>query len=341
MNDKNEKPGSEAELVELFRELFEPESRPTDLLLGIGDDAAVFEPGVDPECKFVITTDMLVEDVHFIKGLHTFYDIGFRTAAANISDVAAMGAVPRWGVASLAAPGDMTRDDVMEFARGLKEAMDEFDAFVIGGDLTKSTGKISVSMTIIGETTGRILTRRGAELGDVVAVTGNLGDSRMGLEILKNSEDYGEAGEKLVKRHKRPRARVGHGQLFANNDGIHAMMDISDGLGIDFGRLCGASVTGGRIFEENLPVSDELRKVCEASGRDAMEFIMGGEDFELLVTGTFEAVEYISKHLTEQGVGPGVTIIGEIIDIPFGIHLARVDGSILNPTSMGWDHFRD
>ena len=342
MNQKNKFPGSEAELIELFRALFEPIVRPTDLLLGIGDDAAVFEPGVDPETKFVITADMLVEDVHFIKGLHSHYDVGWRTAQANLSDIAAMGALPRWGVVTLAVPSGVTRDEIMDFALGLKDAMDDFGAYVIGGDLTKSTDKISVSMTVVGETTGEVLKRSGAELGDVIAVTGTLGDSGLGLELMRNPDyklDEGIRGV-LINRHRRPHARVHHGQLFANNDGIHAMMDISDGLGIDLGRICAASVVGARIFEHDLPISKEVSEVSEALGRDPLEFVMSGEDFELLVTGTRAAVEYLSKYMEEEGTGPGLTVVGEIIDQPFGINLARVDGSVVNPKDMGWDHFR-
>ncbi len=334
-------PDSEGELIDLFKSLFEPEIPPSDLLIGIGDDAAAFEPGVDPETKFVVTTDMLVEDVHFLKIYHSPYDIGWRTATANLSDIAAMGAHPRWGVATIAAPAGMSTDEIMEFARGLKEALAEHEAFLIGGDLTRSTDKISVSMTLIGETTGRLLTRSGAQLGDVIAVTGSLGASGAGLAALLADDIQipDDVKNSVIERHLRPRARIWAGQVLANNPGIHAMMDISDGLGIDLSRICSASETGSRIFEENFPVYKGVYEIANALERDRLEFVTAGEDFELLVTGDREAVEIVMGILAEEPDQPSLTIIGDIIDAPFGLHLARTDGSVLNPSQLGWDHF--
>jgi thiamine-monophosphate kinase len=343
MNSRKQKPGSESELVELFKSLFEPELPPSDLILGIGDDAAVIEPGVDPETKLVITTDMLVEDVHFRRDIHTFYDIGWRTAVANISDIAAMGAYPRYAVASLASPPYMTTDDIMEFARGLKDAMEPFEAYVIGGDLTRSTDKMSTSITLIGETTGRILTRGGAQLGDVVAVTGNPGESGAGLAVLLDNESKvpGDLMESIVQRHLRPIPRVWAGQAFAGIEGIHSMMDLSDGLGIDIGRICDASATGVRIFEEKIPYSENLLEVAHALDRDPLEFVNSGEDFELLVVGTDQAIESAIHLFDNHPDKLKLTAIGEILDFPLGRHLARFDGSIVSPSELGWDHFRN
>jgi thiamine-monophosphate kinase len=342
MCPNTQKPGSESELVEMFKALFKPEFPPSDLLLGIGDDAAVFEPGVDPETKFVITTDMLVEDVHFRREFHSFYDIGWRTAVANISDIAAMGAHPRYGVASLASPHDMTTEDIMEFARGLNDAMVAFESYVIGGDLTRSTDKMSTSLTIIGETTGRILTRTGAQLGDVVAVTGSLGVSGAGLAVLQADNPLigEELREVVVNKHLRPVPRVWAGQVCAGTEGIHCMMDISDGLGIDIGRLCRASRTGVRIFEEQIPIADETRKIAEILNRDSLEFVNSGEDFELMVVGDPQAVEGLMHFLSNHPYTLPLTIVGEILDEPLGMHLARIDGSVVNPSELGWDHFR-
>jgi thiamine-monophosphate kinase len=338
----NEKPGSEAELVALFKNLFEPDIPPTDLLIGIGDDAAAFEPGVDPETKFVLTADMLVEDVHFRRKTHTYFDIGWRTSVANVSDIAAMGARPRWGIVTLAAPDGMTIDDIMEIARGLKEPMSEHDAYIIGGDLTRSPDRISISMTIVGETTTRLLTRSGAKLGDVIAVTGSLGGSAAGIFLMTHADADvpDDLRKRLIDRHLQPHARVHAGEILSNIDGIHSMMDISDGLGIDLGRICAASGTGARIMEESVPVNDDVKSLCKLLELDPLRFINGGEDFELLLTGEYSAVEHARKILENEADQPSLTIIGEIIDHPFGINLARIDGSVINPANLGWDHFR-
>jgi thiamine-monophosphate kinase len=351
METRENKPASEAELIALFKSLFEPEEMPSDLLVGIGDDAAVIEPGVDMEMKTIITTDMLVEDVHFRRNSHSFFDIGWRTAVANISDIAAMGGIPRWGVVSLAATSDMAVDDIMEIARGLKEAMSDHGAFVIGGDLTSSTSKVSISMTVIGESSSMITTRRGAQLGDVIAVTGKLGWSGAGLAILENedSEVPDDLRELIINKHKKPVPRVRAGNVFSNISGIHAVIDISDGLGIDLisdglgidlSRLCRAGSVGCRIFEERIPVPDEVLKVAEILGRDHLEFVTAGEDFELLVVGDESAIDTADQAIRESDNESGLSKIGEIIDEPFGMHLARVDGSVLNPAMLGWDHFR-
>ncbi len=341
MTPEKQIPESEADIVAIFERIFRPDIIPSDLLIGIGDDAAVFEPGVDPDTKLIISTDMLVEDVHFRRDIHSMYDIGWRTAVANLSDIASMGAQPRWGVATLAVPDGITGEDFEQLGLGIRDAMLKHEAYVIGGDLAKSPDKIVISMTLIGETTQRVLTRKGAQLGDVIAVTGNLGGSAAGLALLNEPDaDVPDAvREKLIQIHKSPIPRVWAGQVLAGNDGIHAVMDISDGLGIDLGRICDASGVGCRIFEERFPIAEEVDKAAKALKRDTLDFINGGEDFELLIVGTEKAIEYVSNVLEEDPDQPEITSIGEIIDPGLGRHLGRIDGSIVNPSLFGWDHF--
>jgi thiamine-monophosphate kinase len=236
----------------------------------------------------------------------------------------------------------MTTDDIMELALGLKEPMSEHDALIIGGDLTRSPDRISISMTIVGETTSRLLTRSGAQLGDVIAVTGSLGASAAGIYLMGHSgEDVpGDLRKRLIDIHLRPHPRVHAGEVFSNIDGIHSMMDISDGIGIDLGRICAASGTGARIMEETIPVNEDVKSLCRLMGLDALQFINGGEDFELLVTGDYAAIEHARKVFENDPDQPSLTIIGEIIDHPFGINMARIDGSVVNPANLGWDHFK-
>jgi thiamine-monophosphate kinase len=342
MHADNDKPHSEAELISVFKRLFEPDELPTDLLIGIGDDAAAIEPGCDPENKFVITADMLVEDVHFTLATHSAYDIGWRTAVANLSDVAAMGATPRWGVTTMAVPKTISVEWITELATGLRDAMAAHDAYNIGGDLTRSLDRVVVSMTMHGETTGRLLRRSGAQLGDYIAVTGYLGGSGAGLALLNNKDVKVPASLKadVIKMHLRPNPRVWAGSVLASNEGIHAMMDISDGLGIDLGRLCAASGVGFRMREDAFPIRDEVLEVADLFGRDVLEFVNAGEDFELLFTGELNAIEHVASVLAEDPTQPPITIIGEILDKPLGMHLLRNDGSVINPSELGWDHFK-
>ena len=341
MKIKPDKPASEAELVAIFKKIFEPQEAPPDLFLGIGDDAAVIEPGVDPEMKTIITADMLVEDIHFRTRYLSYFDIGWRTAVANISDIASMGGIPRWGLVTLAVSPTMKVSDIMEICDGLKAALDQHGALVIGGDVSRSPDRMMISMTLIGESTSNILRRNAAQLGDIIAVTGDLGWSGAGLELLETgfNEISEDVKNLVIANHNKPVPRVYAGQVFSNLDGIGAVMDISDGLGLDLARLCAASRVGCRIFEERLPVPPEVKMVAEAMNRDYLDFVTAGEDFELLVTGDEGAIETVEKAFSEHADAPKLTRIGEIIDEPFGMHLARVDGSVLNPGSMGWDHF--
>ena len=343
MTNEYAKPGSEKEIISLFEKIFAPDHIPGDLLIGIGDDAAAVEPGSDPDTKFVFTADMLVENVHFLPEFHTPYDIGRRCAVANLSDIAAMGAIPRWGILTLALPERISTDWLEDFAKGMRDALNTEGTQIIGGDLTRSTEEIVISLTIIGETTGRLIRRKGAMLGDFIAVTGDLGASSAGLAILKAGESISvpeNIREKLIEKHKCPIARVRVGEICANNEGIHAMMDISDGLGIDLGRLCEASGVGARIFEDNFPISHEVREAAKILNRDVLDFVNGGEDFELLIVGNGGSLDNISQILEEYESEPKLTIIGEIIDPAFGLLLARSDGTVVNPSSMGWDHFK-
>ena len=342
MTPEEHTPASEAEIIELFSRLFAPRITPSDLLIGIGDDAAAIEPGVDPDTKFVITADMLVEDVHFRRSIHSPYDIGWRTAVANLSDIAAMGAAPRWGILTLALPGLITTDWLEQFATGLRDAMAKYDAQVIGGDLARSPERVVASLTILGETTGRLVMRTGAELGDLIAVTGYLGGGAAGLALLESDEaDLPEDVRKaVIDAHLRPLPRVWAGHVFASHKGIHAMMDISDGLGIDLGRLCEASGVGARMREDLFPIRSETLEVAEALNRDPLEFVNGGEDFELLVVGAEGAVRNAAKVLSDDPAPIPVTILGEIIDPHFGMHLLRVDQTVVDPSSYGWDHFQ-
>jgi thiamine-monophosphate kinase len=342
MSEQAEKnPVSESELVEMFERMFASGSMPIDLLIGIGDDAAAFEPGVDPESKFVITADMLVQDIHFVLGKHSYYNIGYRCAAANLSDIAAMGAIPRWAVCTLATPRNTSSANIEEIARGLSDCLSKFDTRLIGGDLTRSPGPISISMTVIGETTGRLVRRTGAVLGDVIAVTGYIGDRSAGLAMLMSGmEPDSDYANYLIDQHLKPEPRILAGQFFAGMDGIHSMMDISDGVGIDLFRMANASGTGFRIFEEKFPVSPELGKAASALGRDIIDFTTGGEDFELLIAGTEEAVNFAIETFASDIDLPSLTIIGDMLDKPLGMHMLRSDGNVVNPSDLGWDHFK-
>ena len=304
--------------VEGQSELRHPESS-RRVILGIGDDAAVWQPSRSH--RSVISTDMLVEGVHFTRDTMSLEDAGWRAMAAALSDLAAMGARPVLATVALGVPAANGSLEIVELYKGIAAAARRFRIAVAGGDLSRSD-IVTISVTVVGEVRpSNVKTRAGGKSGDVLAVTGELGASRACL--------LGEAAGLQVFR--RPVPRIEEGRFLGASANVTAMMDISDGLSTDARRLCAASDCGGEI--ENIPVADSAREVAQRLGDDPERFaLVGGEDFELLVAirprafrnlaGRYE--KRFKKRLLRVGSlrkGRGVTWRGTPVD------------------SLGWDHF--
>lgn len=311
---------SEDELVEAIKRVV---SRGEGVLVGIGDDAALVSSGSG---DLVLTTDMLVEGVHFDHSMST-RDLGYKAIAVNVSDVAAVAGSPRYATVGLAMPSGTNAGWVVDLCRGMGEACEEYGLSLVGGDLSRSE-KVVISVTIAGEVpSGRALTRAGAIAGDVVVVTGELGAAAGGLLVGARDALTGW-GRRLLAAQARPIARVGEAQALAAA-GASAMMDISDGLSTDLHRLCLASDVGASIDTSSLPVSPDLQHLK----RDALDLALnGGEDYELLVTMPPSAVDAAATKLKEH-FGVPLTTIGEITS-PRGV---LADGRPLE--AKGWDHF--
>ncbi|MDA8434143.1 MAG: thiamine-phosphate kinase [Nitrospiraceae bacterium] len=283
LSDKGELP-----LLEALRKKFGKSSR--GLLLGIGDDAAVIRPAGR---NMLLTTDMMVEGVHFDLAWTTPFQLGFKLVSVNVSDIYAMGGRPEYFLLNFAAPGRFKLDAFDSFFLGIGEALREYGVSLIGGDIS-SADRMMLSATVTG-TASRFVTRGTARPGDGVFVTGTLGDSAGGLlflKMMKRSVEI-EKGRKtsfgpgwktvgpLIEKHLMPRPRH-PGRIMKH---ATAMMDVSDGLFIDLSRLCRESGVGARIYEELIPVSDELKEAAAFLGVAAIDLATGGgEDYELLFT---------------------------------------------------------
>jgi thiamine-monophosphate kinase len=310
------------------------------VVVGVGDDAAVLEPGRGQQ---VLTTDLLIEGVHFERASISPRDLGAKAVTVNVSDVAAMGGSPRAAVAGIGLAPDVEAAWVMELYGGMRDACAEYALSLVGGD-TNRADLVVVSVTVIGQVSpGRAVTRSGARIGDAIVVTGALGAAAGGLALSRAQPATMTAalsspwGRALLDALARPVARVGEGQTLAQS-GAHAMMDLSDGLGKDLSRLCLASGVGARIELAAVPVAEPLRAGAASLGVDALELALGGgEDYELVATLDPPDAEAARRVLDER-FGVTLTTVGTIIEGE-GLVAVGDDGRETPLGSKGWDHF--
>lgn len=254
-----------------------------DGVLGIGDDCAVIPVGGD---DMLVSTDMMMEGTHFIMDRISPYQLGWKSAASSFSDIAAMGGAPVGAFLALSIPSGLPSSWTDVFMEGFGDVSREYGFPLLGGDTTVSPDRVSVCVTVLGKAPhGQCKRRDAARPGDLVCVTGTLGDSAAGLDVVLNGRDLTEAARALVDRHYLPRPRIREGIALAGCGGVHAMMDISDGIGSDLRRIMEASGVGFSIDTGRIPMSGELASYCRACGSDPYDFAVGGgEDYELLFT---------------------------------------------------------
>jgi len=331
------------------------------LLLGMGDDAAVLR--IAPGKSLLLATDLLVEGVDFDLAFSSYDQIGYKALAANLSDIAAMGGLARYFLVSLALPSWTSVSAVDQLYRGMHRLAKRFEVALIGGDTSSSLRGLFLNLVVAGEIEpSRLVRRSGARIGDHIFVTGTLGDSRAGLEILKlhasrhtSQVKKNREGKRatwntrratqnvqhaaLVQRHLYPAPRLTEGRLIASKGLATAMMDLSDGLASDLHRLCESSRVGAVIDLASLPVSSPLFRYAKMKGKEPSEYALaGGEDFELL----FTVSSTRSKRLIQlrQRGRMKVTQIGQIRPRREGIMLITKEGRRRALKEEGYEHFR-
>jgi thiamine-monophosphate kinase len=270
----------ERALLARIQAQFTATGRPSaSLVLGIGDDAAVVAP--TRNAQTVVTTDAQIEGVHFDRRFSAPADIGYRALAVNVSDLAAMGATPRWALVSLAMPDELLVADAESLTGGMAAAAREFDCHVIGGNVARSPGPLMVDVTALGEVgPRRLLTRSGGRPGDGLWVSGSIGAAAAGLEMLRGGRT---SLDECVARYRRPEPRVRLGLAMARARAARAAMDLSDGLADAAHQLAVASGCGVEIDASALPIEPAARAWWETAGKDAaLQALSGGDDYELL-----------------------------------------------------------
>ena len=296
------------------------------VVVDVGDDAAVVRLGSG---DLVLTTDALVEGTHFDRTLTTPRDLGAKAISVNVSDVAAMGGSPRHVLCALTLSEDVDAAWVMELLGGMREACDGYACSLVGGNLARGS-EVSLAVTVTGEVArSRAVTRAGAHPGDVIVVTGDLGSAAAGRRIRATQRRFDEDDLASIRRAERPTARVAEGQVLAGH-GATAMIDVSDGLGLDLWRLCTESGVGARVWAESIP------RGPRASLEEALG---GGEDYELLATLPSEAAAAAAASAIGEAGGVRLSTIGEVLA---GGELLQVeaDGKERSLDPAGWDHFR-
>jgi thiamine-monophosphate kinase len=302
----------------------------TGVSLGIGDDAAVLD--VPAGCQLVAAVDTILEGRHFLPGSNP-RSIGHRALAVNLSDMAAMGATPAWATLALSIP-DVDTDWLQEFSAGLLDLADAHQVALVGGDTTR--GPLTVSVHILGYLPrSSALLRSGAQAGDLIVVTGTLGDAAAGLQCLRepalNSGDA-NAVQALIARFEYPTPRVAMG--IAARGIASAAMDLSDGLAGDLPKLAQASGLGAVVNVDKLPLSSALQAVAPPT--QARDWALGGgEDYELLFT--VAPPRYVALHSAAQRLNLTLSIIGEMRAAAGESWL--LDGTAFAPRSSGFDHF--
>jgi thiamine-monophosphate kinase len=296
--------------------------------LGIGDDAALFKPRAGRQ--MILTCDWSLEGTHFLRDKHPADAVGWKSLARAVSDIAAMGGTPRCYLLSLALPSTHTGRWLTEFLGGLRRASRAFGCELAGGDTTQRE-QILINITVVGEIApGQALQRAGAQAGDMIFVSGKLGEADRGWERLQKMRGKVRKDDRLLRKHLYPEPRLALGEWLAKNRLATAAMDVSDGLSIDLMRLCTASEVGARVDVASLPMLRDVEK--EKAVQLALH---GGDDYELLFTVAPRKVRQIPRSFR----GLPLSQIGRITR-ERNVEVRAKDGSVHRLQPGGWDPFR-
>ena len=301
------------------------------LLVDAGDDTAAWKAGEGTE---LYTTDTVVEGVHFTRATTPWYDVGWKVMAANVSDIAAMGGLPFYALVTLGLPPDSEVGELESLYQGMLDLSNEHGVMVVGGDIVRSP-VVFVTIALTGLCEAAPMLRSTAKVGELVAVTGYLGSSSGGLQLMLEGVARDDmAAQHLKAAHQRPRPRVAEG-LVMSKQGVSTAMDISDGLLDDLSKLCRSSGVAGRVDVSKIPVHPMLKEIFAEQHRDLA--LNGGEDYELIFAASEETMAVVLPALA-----PTASVIGEIVEgEPGHIELYSSEPGERLPTHRaGWDHFR-
>ena len=300
-----------------------------NILVDTGDDTAAWSPYETTE---LITTDTVVQGIHFTLDTISWHDLGWKSLAANISDIAAMGGSPSYAVITLGLPGTTDIADIKELYRGIFSIADKYGVSIVGGDMVGAK-EIFITIALTGSIRKTPLMRTTASPGDLIAVSGYVGSSAGGLKLIQENPSVStEASQYLIKMHQQPIPQIDGGKLILDY-GLTTGMDISDGLSDDLAKLCLASGVSATLHIDQIPINPLLKATFPNEYIDLA--LYGGEDYHILFTGTPEKVVPMITKMPD-----GAAIIGEITDSEPGcVTLIYPNGEKIVSSRKGWDHF--
>lgn len=319
-------------LISFIKEQFSSLNHP--LIEGIGDDCAVIN--THDEHNMVLTTDLLVEGKHFILDNISPYELGYKTLAVNLSDVASMGATPYASLLGVALGEGVSTEWAKEFIRGYHTLSEKYGVALIGGDTTAAaSGASTLSVTALGRVNSSNIKRRSAaELGDLVVLNRPVGDSSLALRLMLEKK---ECPLSLRAAHNMPEPMIAEGVFLGSREEVGAMMDVSDGIASDLRHICKLSGCGAKIFVSDIPQSQVLKSKCEELAWPTMPFTLsGGEDYALLFTLKPEAYPSLARHYLKE-VGGTLSVIGEIVEGEEIVFLDSANNQL--DVQLGFRHF--
>ncbi|MDX2189349.1 MAG: thiamine-phosphate kinase [Bacteroidota bacterium] len=312
-------------------------------LIGIGDDAALIKP-IDNQL-IVVSTDMMVEGIHFDLSYSPLQHVGYKIVASNVSDICAMNAIARQITVSIAASNRFSVEAIDALYEGINAACANYKVDIIGGDTTSSPKGLVISVTVIGTANSeKVVKRSGAKEGDIICVTGDLGAAYCGLQLLRrekevyladpNMQPELEGKDYVIQRQLKPEARMDVIHEFAEMNLIPtSMIDISDGLASEIMHICTQSELGAVIYENKLPVDQQsIETMSELNLSSTACILNGGEDYELLFTIKQSDFEKIKNHTD-------ITTIGYMTPKNQGVKLATTNDQLIDIKAQGWVHF--
>lgn len=310
--------------------------RPEGVIKAIDDDCCVFT--IPPGKVNLLTTDMLVENIHFLRDSIPPFTLGRKSMAVNISDIASMGGVPGEAVISLAIPETVEVAYLDEFYKGMRSMCREFKVNLLGGDTTSSPQHLVINIALTGWASGdEVLYRSGARPGDIVFLTGYVGSSAAGLDLVLSQREF--AGkEELLAAHFDPCPQIKEGRIIAGSKAAHSLIDVSDGVASDLGHICRLSGVGAVLERDAIPATETFKKYCSGFPVDCERLLLHvGEDYVLLGTHPEGSSGKLKAALESEGCK--YFPIGRIVE-GSGIRLRMPDGSVRSIEARGYDHFR-